>query len=156
MKHILVYINLFFIACIMAGASACSDDTTIINNCTPVVINDTLFKCESFEIVTSETGIVNISNYMEWLPSTVDSNVIISFDGQVNGLAYGDVKYILVQTWYNNSLSFDYSKYNAEITGHHSFLIVDTFDMVNFYIKIFNNYSAPAYIRLTNITITKL
>lgn len=154
MKHILAYINLFFIACIIAGASACGDNDSITTSFDKPA-SKVLFTLDSFTINARDTGIVNNSNYREWVTQR-DSNIYVEFDAVISSDTGNTVKYAEIILMQNSVVNFYFQRYNENINGHHAFAVVEPFDLVIFYIKIYNNYSLPAYIRLTNITITRL
>lgn len=154
MKNFQTFLLTLFIACMIAGASACGEDNGI-NNSSDKPSSRYLFQLDSFTINARDTGVVNNSNYREWVTEP-DSNIFIEFDAEVSPNVQRDVKYAQITLMQNNAVNFFFQRYNDDINGHHAFAVTEAFDAVTFYIKIYNNYSLPAFIRLTNIKITRL
>ncbi len=118
-----------------------------------------LYHLDSLVIRTSQTGTLNVSN-IAICDSQFACPVNVSFSASVNGTANGDNKYVQVSYSKDNQINFAFAKYNDAINGSHSFtinpeLVSGSFDNINFYIKILENYSPNAFIKLTNINVTK-
>jgi len=154
MKNLKSILITLFILSIIAGASSCSENDPVTTSKDKPASN-ILFQLDSFTINARDTGIVNNANYHEWVTGP-DSNIFIEFDAITSPNTSRDIKYAEIILMQNHVINFYFQRYNENINGHHSFAVTDVFDAVIFYVKIYNNYSLPAYIRLSNIVITRL
>lgn len=144
---------ILFVACMAAGASltGCANDS--IGNISISNQPQVLLSIDSLVIRTSQTGTVNASNIAICVTQNVKP-VTVSFTASINGTAQSENKYVQVSYSKDNQINFAFAKYNDAINGEHSFTI-SKFDNISFYIKILENYSPNAFIKLTNINVTK-
>lgn len=151
-----IKLYILFVACLSLWGMIAGASLTGCDNVLAPASNqpNVIYTLDSLTVQTNDTGSVYVSKYQEWLAN--DSNVTITFTGEVTSSGPNDVKYLSITTMRNNAVNFEYTKYNDAINGSHTLTVSNHFDILIFYIKIFTNYSPGLqFIKLRNIRVTK-
>jgi len=120
-----------------------------------------LFQRDSLTIYTTVRGEVNVQNNFQFTNVTAGNVFAVSFTGEVDSVqasARRNMRYASVTLDINNTITWVFAKYNERIFGSHYFTLSPSITnfILWFYIKIYVNNQALAFIKLKDIKVYRI